>query len=396
MESSTNYLSFERNFLGPSLSDKVDAAKSRNGRRVEVVIAWDDNRLVLAAARTLAESMAKNTTRTYAGNFDLFLGFCDRQNLSPVLNSIDKRKDEATLIAWIMYEFEIQGNKYGTLKGKLSAVRAAMMSEGYPNPMEGKYTLDRHMKGIKNIRGATEPKEPLPAEAFRNLLIRVLGEALIVRCTALAIVFAFFFLLRVSEFAARDKVYMEKFIALRKDVSFFKNGKLCAWNDPGANAIELFIKGSKTDQRHQGCRRMQHSSGDDVFCPVKVMQEWFRLTHGSAIPASAPLFSIPKGRTGSEWFVLTRDNVTLLMKGMAAEYNLRPEKIGTHSIRISGATALLLAGIPPATVQIIGRWVSNSFIGYQRYKAELMKGIADRMVRTHYATNVQKEMTSLE
>ena len=42
-------------------------------------------------------------------------------------------------------------------------------------------------------------------------------------------------------------------------------------------AIELFIKGSKTDQRHQGCRRMQHSSGDDVFCPVKVMQEWFRL-----------------------------------------------------------------------------------------------------------------------
>jgi hypothetical protein len=47
-------------------------------------------------------------------------------------------------------------------------------------------------------------------------------------------------------------------------------------------------------------------------------------------------------------------------------------------------------------VQIIGRWVSNSFIGYQRYKAELMKGIADKMVRTHYATNIQKEMASLE
>ena len=394
--SSTNYSSLERSFLGPSLSDKINAAKSRNGRRVEVVIAKDDNRLLLAAAKTLAESMAKNTTRTYAGNFDLFLGFCDRQNLSPVLNGDDKRKDEATLIAWIMYEFEIQGNKYQTLKVKLSAVRAAMLSEGYPNPMEGKYTLDRHMKGIKNMRGSIESKEPLPAEAFRYLLIRVRGEALIVRCTALAIAFAFFFLLRISEFAARDKVYMEKFIALRKDISFFKNGKLCAWDDPGANAVELFIKGSKADQRHLGCPRIQHSSGDDVLCPVKVMQEWFSLTHGSAIPAGAPLFSIPKGRAGSEWFVLTRDNVTLLMKGMAAEYNLGPEKIGTHSIRISGATALLLAGIPPATVQIIGRWVSNSFIGYQRYKEELMKGIADRMVRTHYATDVQKDISSLE
>ena len=69
--------------------------------------------------------------------------------------------------------------------------------------------------------------------------------------------------------------------------------------------------------------------------------------------------------------MLTRDNVTLLMRGMAAEYNLKPEKIGTHSVRISGATALLQAGIPPATVQIIGRWVSNSFIGYTKIQSRV-------------------------
>ena len=53
---------------------------------------------------------------------------------------------------------------------------------------------------------------------------------------------------------------------------------------------------------------------------------------------------------------------------------------------ISGATALLLAGVPPETVQIIGRWTSNTFIGYQRYKAELMGGIANKMINTHYIT----------
>ena len=75
-----------------------------------------------------------------------------------------------------------------------------------------------------------------------------------------------------------------------------------------------------------------------------------------------------------------------LMKGAAVECNIPSKHVATHSIRISGATALLLAGVPPETVQIIGRWTSNTFIGYQRYKAELMGGIANKMINTHYIT----------
>ena len=74
--------------------------------------------------------------------------------------------------------------------------------------------------------------------------------------------------------------------------------------------------------------------------------------------------------------------VTVLMKGAAVDCKVPPRKVGTHSIRISGATALLLAGVPPATVQIMGRWASNAFIGYTRYQAELMVGISKRMVDT--------------
>ena len=81
---------------------------------------------------------------------------------------------------------------------------------------------------------------------------------------------------------------------------------------------------------------------------------------------------------------VTREMITLLMKGVAVEFNLKPKWVATHSIRISGATALLMAGVPPATVQIVGRWVSNAFIGYTRYQAELMEGISKRMVETHY------------
>jgi hypothetical protein len=54
----------------------VEAAPARtNHRRVEVFIDPYDDRLVQAAAHTLAFSLAKNTQRTYGGNFDFFLGF---------------------------------------------------------------------------------------------------------------------------------------------------------------------------------------------------------------------------------------------------------------------------------------------------------------------------------
>ena len=76
--------------------------------------------------------------------------------------------------------------------------------------------------------------------------------------------------------------------------------------------------------------------------------------------------------------------MTLLVKGVATEFGMDKDLVGTHSIRISGATALLLAGVPPEVVQIIGRWASNAFIGYTRYQAELMNGVAMRMANSRY------------
>ena len=379
--------------MGSSLATKVATAAQRtNARRVEVTIGKYDDRLVLAAAQTLAFSLSKNTQRAYGGNFNFFLGFCERQALSPFLDGINRRQDEATLIQYVMYEWDVHRNAYATIRLKLSAIRSAMMEEGYPNPLDGKFTLDRHMKGIKTMRGATATKEPLPAEAFKCILEQTRGVGLMMRATALAIALAFFFLLRVSEFAARDGYYMEPFILRRCDVTFMCQGKLCAWDYPGVDSVELYIRGSKTDQRKQGCRRVQQASGDAILCPVACMVEWFSLTEGSAVPSCAPLFSIPKGRNGLEWDVLTREAVTLLIKGAATECGMDTKLVGTHSIRISGATALLLAGVPPEVVQIIGRWASNAFIGYTRYQAELMKGVATCMVNTHYVVRSKPEM----
>ena len=58
-------------------------------------------------------------------NRSSFLGFCERQNLSPFFNGTNKRLDEATLIQYAMYEWDTHKNKYEAIKLKLAAVRSA-------------------------------------------------------------------------------------------------------------------------------------------------------------------------------------------------------------------------------------------------------------------------------
>ena len=83
---------------------------------------------------------------------------------------------------------------------------------------------------MKRLRGGAESKEPLPMDVILHLFRWGMSRGkLRLKAIVLAIVVAFFFLLRVSEFAAQDTHHMEKFILLRSCVTFRKAGRLCEW-----------------------------------------------------------------------------------------------------------------------------------------------------------------------
>ena len=141
----------------------------------------------------------------------------------------------------------------------------------------------------------------------------------------------------------------------------------------------------------QVCTRSHFRSGGDI-CPVESLVEWFKLTDGSRIPASAPLFSVPQGQT-DEWKVITRADVSELIKRAAVDKGVPKCLIGTHSIRISGATHVLLCGCHPSVVQIIGRWRSSYFLRYQRYQSELMHGVSAHMAGSKFDLRLRKELS---
>jgi hypothetical protein len=45
-----------------------------------------------------------------------------------------------------------------------------------------------------------------------------------------------------------------------------------------------------------------------------------------------------------------------------AQFNITPIDISSHSLRAGGAMALPLNGVPDRTIQILGRWSSDTFL----------------------------------
>ena len=51
---------------------------------------------------------------------------------------------------------------------------------------------------------------------------------------------------------------------------------------------------------------------------------------------------------------------------MMASIGLDARRYGAHSLRIGGASAALAAGVPPATIRLMGRWSSDVYEIYCR------------------------------
>ena len=77
--------------------------------------------------------------------------------------------------------------------------------------------------------------------------------------------------------------------------------------------------------------------------------------------------------------------VRTLLERAAVAVGLPPDRMGTHSLRIGGASALLHAGVPVDIIKRWGRWKSDSFQRYLWDADEGARGLSTRMAldRSH-------------
>jgi integrase len=174
-----------------------------------------------------------------------------------------------------------------------------------------------------------------------------------------AIVIGYFFLLRVSELL---EVRFE-------DIQPRRGDAWCGeWSR--ADSATVLIRGSKTDQFNLGCIRTQHRVGG-TLCPVGVMKMWSSLN-----PTDETILGLNGVHAKREG----RHVIQAWLKAAATAVGLPAERVGTHSLRIGGATALYNAGWELGAIQRFGRWASNAFHGYLWDSHSLQKGASKAMM----------------
>ena len=120
----------------------------------------------------------------------------------------------------------------------------------------------------------------------------------------------------------------------------------------------MFILASKRDQFRQGSQVVLGATGSDL-CPVAALLDYLSLRGDVA----GPLFIQQNGLPLHWSLFVQKVQVALTATGLTGT------NFNSHSFRIGAATAAGVAGVPEATIKVLGRWKSGTYQQYIRPSA---------------------------
>jgi hypothetical protein len=277
---------------------------------------------------------------------------------------------------------------FQSVEKALRHVAQTLLLVGFDDPQRtyGAKELDlpfRHLlKSYRHQDPAPQPQLALPVTTIEH-------AGAYYQATADLVMIAFFFLLRVGEYAMPQRNIVTRSQQFRvQDVTFRKNGLVVPNTAPleilsQADSVTLYLDNQKNGQR--GSTIHHTTCASPWFCPVKALARRVASIMALAVPQSTPLSLVSPG------VHVVAANVTALIHQAAQDTNLVAQgytlrRIGTHSLRASGAMALKLNGTDDSLIMKIGRWTGLTFLTYIHSQiGALHTGLAQRMsTRIHF------------
>ena len=256
-----------------------------------------------------------------------------------------------------------------TIRGYLSSVRAWHLREFRTHicgDLDYKQLSD-FLKGITRV--VQQPARRRRFGVRTQDLAKALEKCLAANTAAnanwrAALVTAFCGLMRGAEIALQgDESFNTLYHLTRADVSF-------EVGEDGVEYVVLMMRTAKKGPEEGKTTPLILGGGGKFFDPVRELR---RLFTDDPVPreqwASTPLFRVGLAPMRVAW---VRDVVKALMGAVGCE----PARFGAHSLRIGGATAAYAAGVPPATIRLMGRWSSEIYMIYTRMSKEVAVGLA--------------------
>lgn len=284
-------------------------------------------------------------------------------------------EDELDLFRFCLFLVAVMTKSCNVVKSTLFAIKQAHLAVGAPDPLVGKPRIFAAIEGLKRWSGVKVRKFPVSPQMLKwlrtHLEMREFGPRNLAVLWA-AFTTGWFFLLRVSEYLARNEWDERTLRGI--DIDFRQdNVSVDPWN---AEEVVVMLKQTKTDQLGFGTVR-NHFLTNDVLCPVKALAEVFRQfpERWRGSESSLPLFRMEGGEP------IQRSDIQQLLRNAAIATGLDPDRIGTHSLRSGGATAMYHVCPDVQKLRRYGRWNSDSFHLYLWESHEQARGLAQQMAQ---------------
>ena len=211
------------------------------------------------------------------------------------------------------------------------------------------------------------------------------------------VVGAFFFAMRSCEYSETNGSTRTKTVTIG-DIEFRKGNETLVGSDErclaDADTVSVTYRTQKNGDR--GTTITQHRANNALhpeLCPVNALAKLKARVAGytCADPRWQSVTDRPMnlvaGNSGGRPGIglITSGQVLHHLKAAASQYGesrlgFPATRLGTHSLRAGAAMAMFLAGVPAETIQLIGRWKSQTFMRYIRAQVQqLTRGVATGM-----------------
>lgn len=295
--------------------------------------------------QTLKHAWAASTMEKYAGGVQHFNAFCDRENVDTCFRL---PASEFLLCAFASSRSgEIAGT---TVRNEISAIRAWHILNDVH--YHGSLRLSYVLKGVENLRPESSKRPPRPPITVQMLLF--LHHDLDLNnpfdaCVEFAATSAFWGQIRLGEILSPTQDNW--------DLELIPSQHHMRPPHTSAGSRLLHLPNTKVAGRKGEnislCR--QYGPSD----PTSTFTNHMRIND---IPADYPLYSYKI--SASKYRALTKRKFLSRCNEVWSKHGL-PISTG-HSFRIGGTTELLLAGVAPHIVKLMGRWSSDAFLTYWR------------------------------
>jgi len=212
-------------------------------------------------------------------------------------------------------------------------------------------------------------------------------------------IIAFFYLLRVGEYTYHNPKQRRRTTQFRlKDIKLWSGNHLLDPSLPQEALLQQCTAATLTIDNQKNGKRgsvINHEATSSPICPIKAIIRRVSNITSSPNHTSDTIIGTHFSTKHPTGYTVNARQITSTLRKAATALHLEHQGIpatliSSHSLRAGGATALHLNGYDAKTIQILGRWSSDTFLTYIHHQiAAFSTGLSTAMANNIPFHNTQ-------